>query len=287
MIQLKYRILSGATRRVFEGDGGSAASAEGTATQTTTTTTPPPPTTTTQQPTQRTFTQTELNNLIQARVSDVQRKAAEANKATVERLQALQQDQQLTQQQRDTLQAQIEELQAMYQTAEETKKLEIDKLSEKYKKDTSTLAKERDTWKSQYDSHFVEVAISRAAVKYDAVSPEQIEAFLRPITKVTEKLEDGKPTGRFTTRVRFEDTDAEGKPIVLELDADAAVKLMRERPNRFGNLFKNATGGGTGTTINPNPGGSQSLDISRMSPADYRKNRTALFEQMRAQRANQ
>lgn len=278
----RIQILSRAARRFFEGESGAAPAGGTTAVVEPPAPAPAPAPT----PPGRTFTQVELNNLVQARVAEVQKKAADTNKKTVEQLQTLQQDQQLTQQQRDALQSQIEELQATYRTAEETKKIEIDRLTEKHTTTVKKLTDERDTWRRQHDSNMIEVAISRAAVKYDAVSPEQIEAFLRPLTRVAEELDAaGKPTGKYVARVKFEDVDAENKPLALELSTDDAVKLMRERTNRFGNLFKNTTSGGTGAVINPNPGGGPSLNLANMTPAEYRKNRPAIHQKMRDDRA--
>lgn len=232
----------------------------------------------------RVYTENEFNTLLNSKLAEEKRKGTEANRATVVKLQELQQQSSLTQQQKDELEIQIQDLQNTYRTAEETKKLEIDKLTEKAAKKEKELSGDRDNWKARFERNMISVDISRASVKYDAVSPEQIEAFLNPITRVTEQLDEaGKPTGKFITKVKFEDTDAEGKRIELDLDTDAAVKLMRDRVNRFGNLFKNSTNGGTGTVVNSNPTMTGKLDIERMGLDEYKKHRASIRQQMSAQ----
>lgn len=235
-------------------------------------------------PQPRTYSETEYNRLVNSKLAEEKRKSAEANKKVVEQLQSLQQNVQLTEQEKASLQAQIDELQATYRSAEETKKIELEKQQNKYDKDTKLLAVERDSWRTRYENNMIDVDITNAAVVHEAVSPEQIKAFLRPLTRCVEKLDEAnKPTGQYVTRVKFEDTDADGKPVILDLDTAAAVKLMRDRANRFGNLFKNTTNGGTGTLVNPNPvSGNGVSDIMKMSPQEYLKNRDKIHAEMRA-----
>lgn len=229
------------------------------------------------------YTEADFNRLVNQKVGDARRTAIEQNKKTVEQLQALQKNQQLSEEQKQNLQLQIEELQATYRTAEEVKRTEIEKLTKKYDSDTTKLKEESSAWRNRFENNMISVDINRAAIKYKAVSPEQIEAVLRPSTRVTEELDAaGKPTGNFVSKVKFRDVDGEGKPVELDLDTDAAVKTMSERPTRFGNLFNNATNGGTGQSPNTLPMGNGTFDLERMSPEEYRKNRGAIHAQMRA-----
>lgn len=242
-----------------------------------------------QNPTQqeRTYTQSEFDKLFNSKTAEEKRKFQAQNQQTVKQLEELKQNQSLTQKEKEELQQRIDELTATYRTAEEVKKSEIEKLNKKFNDTKTTLEQERDGWKNRFEKNTIRVDIANASVKYNAVSPEQIEAFLTPITRCVEVMDDaGKPTGKYTSKVKFEDFDAEGKPISMDLDVDAAVKLMRERTTRFGNLFKNITNGGTGSLVNNNPGnGAGNLDINRMSPSDYKKNRENIHAQLRAQQA--
>lgn len=240
----------------------------------------PPPAPVTQP---RMYTEEQHNALANRLLADERRKLTEGNRKTVQQLEEVKKSQSLTQEQRDALQIQIDDLTATFRTAEETKKLELDKWQNKYDTDTKKLKIESNEWRTRFESRMISVDINRAAIENKAVSPEQIEAFLRPITRVTERLDEaGKPTGDFVTKVRFEDTDAEGKKVMLDLDTSAAVKLMSERGSRFGNLFHNATGGGTGQAPITLPLVNGRLDIERMTPAEYKKNRPAIHQQMRA-----
>ncbi len=94
-------------------------------------------------------------------------------------------------------------------------------------------------------------------------------------TRLVEDLDaEGRSTGEFIPKVKFNDTDAEGKPITLDLTAKEAVKRMKELPERFGNLFKSNLSGGLGGSQSV---GNKPLDGERLKNMDeYRKQREKL-----------
>ena len=85
-----------------------------------------------------------------------------------------------------------------------------------------------------------------AAVQNNAFNPEQIVEFLRHKSKLTEVLDvDGKKTGSFAIRIKFDDYNEKNELVTLELTAQEAVKRMSET-ERFMNLFKDKGSGGIG-----------------------------------------
>jgi len=86
--------------------------------------------------------------------------------------------------------------------------------------------------------------------------------------------DNGEPTGMLAPKVKFPDTDKDGKSVILDLTVTEAVKRMKELTDQYGNLFKGTAAGGIGGSTVPTTGGK--IDISKMSQEDYEKNRAAI-----------
>ncbi len=231
--------------------------------------------------TEKVFTQEEANTF----AAKHKRVAQDAQKQLAAQLQEHKKNTQLSVEEKADLEKQIEDLQKQYMTVEERNRQTSEKASKKHKQELEDTITERDTWKTRYTQSTIQAAIAQAAVTNKAIAVDQIEAMLRPASKLAEKLdEQGKPTGSFEPRVDFQDMDKDEKPIMLDLSINDAVKRMTELP-QYGNLFQgNKTSGigGSGGT-NSKSGTLDIAKIAREDPARYRKlrkERPELFTSM-------
>ena len=194
-------------------------------------------------PEPRTFTQEEVNKFL----ADDRRKHKTQNEKLIGQLEELKTSQGLSVAEKSSLEQRIEELQSANMTKEELAKKEKDKLTKGYRKDLESLTSERDNWKVRYTNSTIQRAIIDSAVSNEAFSPNQLVAILQSNTRLVEDLgDDGKPNGNFITKVKFNDIDKDGNPIVLDISVNDAVKRMKEIPEQYGNLFKSGASGGLG-----------------------------------------
>lgn len=246
------------------GDGGTGGSGTGN----------PPP-----QPQPRSFSQDEVNRFL----ADERRKF----QSKIQGFEDLQTKLNLTEQQKTEFEQQLETMRGELQTKEEQQTQALTKLQKKYDTDIAAGKNETATWRQRFETKLKDVEILASAAKFNAFNPTQIQAILGPQTTVTEELGgDGRPTGNFVARVKFKGRDKDKKEIELTLSVEDAVKAMTEMPDVYGNLFKSASAGGTGSqpTGGGNTGGSGDgdiPDIASMKPQDYAKYREKIRAQMR------
>lgn len=187
--------------------------------------------------------QSKVNAILAAE----KRKFQEQQQKTIAQLEVLKKEANLTQQQRDELQNRIEQLQSETLTKEQLAQRQLAEAEKKGKEALSGLEKERDVWRGMYTRETIQRSIADAAVINEAFQPKQIVALLESKCKLLENVgADGRPNGSFTPKVEFEDTDKDGKPVVLTLTVTEAVKRMKELPDTYGNLFKSKATGGVG-----------------------------------------
>jgi hypothetical protein len=224
------------------------------------------------------YTQPQLNEIF----AHNKRKLVEQNQNLVRQLETLRDGQNLSEQEKAALQQQIDQLNSQYQTRDQQHQAEVNRLQEKYNKDTKKSAEERDLWKGRYENTVTanEILIEGNAAK--AYNIDQLKAIILPMTKVVEDLQDGKPTGNFVPRVDFTGRDKDGKPVKLNLSVKETIKTMKEMPDLYGNLFLNDQNGGLNTFPAPGQAGNGSaagLNVDDMTPQQYLKNREALLKE--------
>jgi len=191
--------------------------------------------------------QQELNVLM----ADNRRNLTKQNSELVKELESLKRNSMLTQEERDNLQSRISQLEEQYMTKEELAKREITKKQKEYEQEIETIKKQQETWQQLYTTETIDRALQDAAINNKAERPWQIVDMLRAKTQLSEDLdESGRPTGRYVPVIKFNDVTEDGKPVVLELSPDAALKRMRELPDQFGNLFQGTKTGGLGESNN-------------------------------------
>lgn len=215
----------------------------------------------------KTYTEKELNELLEAE----RKKFADSNKKLLDELNALKTKTDLTVKEREELDAKIEALSNELLTKEELAAKEREKLTKTHAKELETFQKERDMWRSRYTEATIIRAISDAATSHNAVSAEQIVAMLRGNTTLEEVQEDGKPTGDFIPKVKYNDIGKDGKPVVLNLSVPEAVARMKDT-EKYYNLFKGEGTGGTGSTNRPNTKARSLAELAK-NPEEYRKAR--------------
>ena len=121
-------------------------------------------------------------------------------------------------------------------------------MEQEYERKLKAQTKERERWESQYRTETTERALLDAAVSGDAFNTDTLAAVLRPMTSLSEIVDEktGKGTGKFRPTVEFPDTDPNtGEPIVVQHTPQSAVRRMKELP-KYVNLFKSGVVGGAG-----------------------------------------
>jgi len=223
--------------------------------------TPPPPA-------EKTFTQGEINNILK-----VEREKHEGKvRSAISELEALKAKATLTTKEREELETRIQTMSNELLTKEELAKRQFDDISKKHKIELEKLNKELSDSKNRYESETIHRNIVDAAVTNSAFEPEQIVALLRPNTRLVEELDgEGKPTGKFSPKVKFMDTDKDGKEVTLDLTIPESIKRMKEMERHF-NLFKGEGSGGIGSY---SKGSGKQMDITELAknPEAYRKAR--------------
>jgi hypothetical protein len=224
------------------------------------------------------YTQPQLNEIF----AHNKRKLVEQNQNLVRQLETLRDGQNLSEQEKAQLQQQIDQLNSQYQTRDQQHQAEVNRLQEKYQKDTKKFNEERDLWKNRYETTITanEILVEGNAAK--AYNIDQLKAIILPLTKVVEDMQDGKPTGNFVPRVDFTGRDKDGKPVKLNLSVKETIKTMKEMPDLYGNLFLNDQNGGLNTFPAPGQAGNGSaagLNVDDMTPQQYLKNREALLKE--------
>lgn len=215
------------------------------------------------------FSQDDVNKML----AEDRRKHKATLDKTIRELEALRTKKSLTDDERKELDKRIEELNTTLLTKEELAKKEKDKIIRKHQEEQEKLSNELTSWKSRFTDSTVKRSITDAAVEFNAFVPEQIVAILHPMTRLSEIMDGDTPTGEYVAKVRFPDTDKDGKPITLDLAVPEAVKRMTEIEKYF-NLFRTEGTGG----LNSRPvKGSENIDIREIAkdPKKYREARKA------------
>lgn len=191
----------------------------------------------------KTFTQDQLNKIIQERVS----KEKEVQKELLTKLSELEQGKSLSDEERGKLQKRIEELKNEFLSVEEKAEKEKKHWEEKYTKETSNLTKDRDKWHNEYVNFRIEKELTEAAVANDAITPHQLVKLLRADTKMKDVIDEkGNPTGFFEVRVAISQEKEDGTQYTVELSPAQAMAKLREMPNHWGNQFSAKSVDGSG-----------------------------------------
>ncbi len=218
---------------------------------------------------QKTLTQDQVNAIL----AEERRKNESKTAAHIKELETLKKSQSMSDKDRQQLQARNDEMANSLLTKEQLAQKEKERLESVHKQTVQQVTADRDLWQNRFHTSMIKTAIIGEASRAEAFDPEGLIAILGPDTRLVEELDsDGKPVDIFTPKVKFKDTDAEGRPVQLELTVQETVKRMKEIP-RYGYLFKSTAAGGLGANPTPTTAGGKP-DTSKMSQAqwlEYRK----------------
>lgn len=233
----------------------------------------------------KTYTEAELQAQVNRINAEEKRKWQQKLNDLDTKHKQLQNDASLTSQQKEKLNEEIETLRQSMQTREQQQASELDTLKKRYESDTKKHQDEAGNWKSLFQSHKISVDIA-SAFSAEAFNVTQIDALLRPLSITEQEIgPDGKPTGNWVTFINWTTTDKEGKPVKLKLSPEDVKKAMKDKPDQYGNLFKNTSQSGLDSTNGSGGNGSGSgptriPDVENMTPEEYKKNREAIRRAM-------
>lgn len=201
--------------------------------------TPPAPPAPTLPTPAKTYKQEDVDGIVGKTKAELQKKFDKDRASDLERMAKLETDAA----EKANLEKQIEELNNRYKSKEELAQESFKKEQAKWQEEAKRVTIDRDAWKGKYETQTLLTELGSAASKktkdYEVHNPAQLVRFLRPDARVVEKVVEGKPSGQFETRIKFQ--DAKGKE--LDLTPDEVVKLMSEMPEHH-NFFKAGVVGG-------------------------------------------
>lgn len=219
-----------------------------------------------------TFTQDEFNRALaedrKKHTARFEKQKAETDRQ-IKTLEQLQKSKSLTEKEKQSLEQQIDTLKNSQLTEKELAAKEQEKLRKQHGETVQVLTSERDLWQGRFNKMGISNTIISEGAKAEAFDNDALIAILGPHASMVEDTDgDGKGLGSFNPKVKFADTDKDGKPVTLELTVEQAVKRMKEMP-KYGYLFKSTASGGLGGTPPVGKGGK--IDPAKLSPEQYRE----------------
>jgi len=224
---------------------------------------------------QNTFTQDDVNRFL----AEDKRKHQTALSQMEAKLHEALADKSMTEATRKALEENLAAVQGQMRTKEQQLAHEKKQLEAAHHGELTELKKKLVFWEGLYRESTIDRALQDAAVKNDAFNPSQVVILLRSNTKLLEEVDEtsGTTTGRYRPVVEMEGNDPKtGDPVKLSCTPEEAVKRMKELPDVYGNLFKSGvvSGIGAGTATGGTPGKGGKIDVSKLTPAQYRKIRS-------------
>jgi len=216
------------------------------------------------------FTQDEVNKIMAENKRALQVK----NEALIKELETVKKGGNLTAEQKAQLEGRIETLQNELLSKEELSKKEADKLKKESQKTIDAAQKERDDWKNRYTTATIQRTITDAAVENKAINPRQIVAILQQKANLVPATDnEGNATGELVPKVKFETSDKDGKPVVIDITIPEAVKQMKDM-DEYLNLFQGEGTGGLGAS-SKSTGKVADVRTLAKDPQKYREARKA------------
>lgn len=218
------------------------------------------------------FTQDDVNRFL----AEDKRKHQTALAQMEAKLQEALADKSMTEATRKALEENLAAVQGQMRTKEQQLAHEKKQLKDAHRNELTELKKKLVFWEGLYRESTIDRALQDAAVKNDAFNPSQVVVLLRSDTKLLEEVDEktGTTTGKYRTVVSMQGVDPKtGEQVTLSCTPEEAVKRMKELPDVYGNLFKSGvvSGIGAGTATGGTPGKGGKIDVTKLTPAQYRK----------------
>lgn len=189
-------------------------------------------------PKEKTFTQEEVNGIIQARLAKVEDKSKQEINELLTKLEKLEQSVTLSDTDRETLQSEIKALKNSKLSVEEQRAREVEELQKALQSTTENLTKRELEIRREYEDYRITQELREAAIANDARTPEQLIRLLKSGTRIKPVLDDqGKPTGQSQVLVEVEEKTKDGQIIHVEVPPMEAIKKLRLMSDVWGNQF--------------------------------------------------
>lgn len=204
----------------------------------------------------------EQQDFMNRKIAEEKRQAQQQNQRTIDELKKLQLAAGTTEQQKNELQNRINELNRQFLSKEELAKQEADRAAKEFQQQLNQHKTEAEKWQKMFYESTITRSLMDGAAEFEAFNANQIVDLLKNKTKlVHEKDVDGNETGNMIPRIQLQESDSDGKPMLLDLTVKEALQKMRNTPDRYGNLFKSTLAGGLGQ------GGNQGAGKKKVDPA--------------------
>ncbi len=260
-IKLRVVVAKKLFRPVYDGTGGNDGGGEGQGQ------TPPAQQSQGQPPSEKTFTQKELDDIINKRFG----KEKSEKEKLVSELKTLKESKGLTEQEKEQLATRIEDMEKSMLTKEQVAAQERANLEKKHANEVKKFQSESENWRTLFVDSTMTREITDAAVSAGAEFPDQLVMMFKGASRLdTVKDDTGKEIpGRYQTRVKFTGKNEEGEMQDFDLPVHEAFSKMREQ-KLHANLWKHQATPGTGQGAGSGQG--KGGDPSQMPDRDNFKN---------------
>jgi len=225
--------------------------------------------------------QSVVNKIVEERLARDRKNREVAHKEEYKKLEGtyntLLENKNLSDDERTKAEERLEEVQNQLRTKEERAKHEKNQLQNTYEEQLKEERTAREMWENRFRDSSVSRSLQDAAISNDAYNPDQVMRLLQPMTTLKPVVDEttGKETGQFRTTVDFPDHDEKGNEVTFSGNPDEIVKRMRDLLP-YANLFKSNVVSGLGAnnaTGGLNTGSNGQVDVTKLTPAQYRKMR--------------
>lgn len=221
----------------------------------------------------KTFTQEQVNEFLQKRLAQDRKNRQDEFRKLEQDYQNLLGTKALTEDERDSLTSRLEELQRANRTKEEQAKIEKRELEDKYKKRIEELEQRVAESDLRYETSTIERALMDAANKHDAYESSQIVTILKGHTKLIKPVDEqgNVLAGGLVPRVDLPDKKDDGESYISNRTPEDAVERLKVlMPNLFRANVASGVGGSS-TTGGVTPGADGQIDVTKLSPEQYRE----------------
>lgn len=217
-------------------------------------------------PPTKTFTQTDVDTIINKRFA----KEKSEKEALIAQLENFKQSAGLSAKEKEDLSKQIEDMQNSLLTKDQQAANEKKNLEKKWSEENKKAKEEADGWKGRFTRTTTIRSLKDAERSVGVQEEGQLVLMFENRTRLEEEKDDeGKPTGEFIAKLKFDAKDEEGKKITFDLPVEEAFVKMREL-GLHKNIFKHEAKPGTGENNGGGKGGKNSDPSKMPEPDDYR-----------------
>jgi hypothetical protein len=219
------------------------------------------------------FTQDDVNKFL----AEDRRKHQEKYKTLESSYQQILDDKTLASEQRVRIEKELQDLQKSFRTKEQQAEFDRKQQRTQYDTDLASEKANSERWEGMYKDQVIQTSLQDAAVKGDAYNATQITSLLKPMAQLKDEIgPDGASTGRLVPVIDFPDIDeTTGDPTQTLRTPAEAVQRMKELTDLYGNLFRanvvSGVGAGSATGGGTLPGKSGSIDVTKLTSAQYRE----------------